>query len=160
MNISHVARVRLLYKTILRLHRGKEAPIRNWFKSIEWSRLIHFIRAEIGLPAELQPLGNEYVRDEFQRHKKCNEAEANLFMVEWTNYAVQLSQQLGLGIKGKPADAVGQYLQVEDLDKFTESQIIQLYELMRAATQAEHDANVAKAEASTDTEPKNPNKKS
>lgn len=74
-------------------------------------------------------------------------------MIEWTNYAVQLSQQLGLGIKGKPAETIGNHLNVEDLDKFTESQIIQLYELMKAATKAEQDANAAVA----DIEPKTTN---
>lgn len=38
---SHVSKVRILYKTILRLHRG--------------------------LPTDLQPLGNNYARDEFRR---------------------------------------------------------------------------------------------
>lgn len=116
------------------------------------------IRADIGLPVELQPLGTEYVRDEFKRHKKCNETEANLFMVEWTNYAVQLSQQLGLGFKGKPADTVGKHLEVEDLDKFSENQVVQLYELMKAATKAEHDANADSEKTNEVTQPKNSNK--
>jgi len=55
---THVQRVRILYKTILRLHRG--------------------------LPAQIQPLGNNYVRDEFKRHKKCAESEAIIFLREWT----------------------------------------------------------------------------
>lgn len=55
---GHVPRVRLLYKTILRLHRG--------------------------LPPELQALGTTYTRDEFRRHKNCNEAEAAVFMSAWT----------------------------------------------------------------------------
>ena len=55
--LSHVQRVRMLYKTILRLHRG--------------------------LPAEIQSIGTSYVRDEFRRHKKCNEAESAIFLNEW-----------------------------------------------------------------------------
>lgn len=55
-------------------------------------------------------------------------------MVEWTNYAVQLSQQLGLGVRGKPKTEIGANLKVDDLDKFKEDQIVQLYELMKAAT--------------------------
>lgn len=57
-SLSHVQRVRMLYKTILRLHRG--------------------------LPTEMQSLGTNYVRDEFRRHKKCNETETNIFLNEWT----------------------------------------------------------------------------
>lgn len=57
-SLNHVQRVRLLYKTILRLHRG--------------------------LPNELQELGQTYVRDEFRRHKNCNPKEARTFMLEWS----------------------------------------------------------------------------
>jgi len=69
---THVQRVRILYKTILRLHRG--------------------------LPAEIQPLGNNYVRDEFRRHKKCVESEAIIFLHEWTvskNYGRSSSKIVG-----------------------------------------------------------------
>lgn len=85
------------------------------------------------MPPELQVLGNGYVRDEFKRHKKCNENEANLFMIEWTNYAVDLSQQMGLGVRGKPQQKIGKHLVEDDLSKFKEDQIVQLYELMKAA---------------------------
>lgn len=58
MNVTpHVKRVKFLYKTILKLHRG--------------------------LPVDIQPLGNNYVRDEFRRHKNCNPAEVQVFMTEW-----------------------------------------------------------------------------
>ena len=58
MDLSHVQRVRMLYKTVLKLNRG--------------------------LPVELQVMGNSYVREEFKRHKNCNIAEAQVFLVEWT----------------------------------------------------------------------------
>lgn len=82
----------------------------------------------------MQALGNSYVRDEFKRHKDCNDSEAKVFMVEWTNYAIQMSQQLGLGVHGKPKGEIGAHLKVEDLEKFKEDQIVQLYELLKAAT--------------------------
>lgn len=88
----------------------------------------------VGLPAEIQPLGNSYAKDEFKRHKTCNPAEAQVFLIEWTNYAVQLSHQLGLGIKGRPKEKVGEYLPVNKLDDLREEQVVQLYELMKAAT--------------------------
>lgn len=100
--------------------------------------MIYFVLA---LPAELQVLGNNYVRDEFKRHKKCNESEANIFMVEWTNYAVKLSQQMGLGVHGKPKADIGEHLRVEDLDKFKEDQIVQLYELMKAAREDDDESS-------------------
>lgn len=49
MCVSHMSRVKVLYKSILRLHRG--------------------------LPAEIQELGNSYVRDEFKRHKNLRVKE-------------------------------------------------------------------------------------
>lgn len=82
----------------------------------------------------MQPLGNSYAKEEFKRHKTCNSAEAQVFLNEWTNYAVQLSHQLGLGLKGKPQEKVGEYLPVNKLDDFREEQVVQLYELMKAAT--------------------------
>lgn len=70
--------------------------------------------------------------------------------VEWTNYAVQLSQQLGLGVRGRPKGYVGEHLDVADLDKFADDQIVQLYELMKATTeQSTDDADAATDSKST-----------
>lgn len=55
---SHTQRVRILYKTILKLHRG--------------------------LPKEVQLLGTNYVKSEFKRHKKCTPQQSAIFMNEWT----------------------------------------------------------------------------
>jgi len=56
--LTHTSRVRALYKALLRLHRG--------------------------MPLELQAVGDQYVKDEFKRHKNVNEKEAQIFMSEWT----------------------------------------------------------------------------
>ncbi|KAJ1519703.1 hypothetical protein ONE63_004964 [Megalurothrips usitatus] len=104
---GHVQRVKLLYKTILKLHRG--------------------------LPAELQAIGNSYTRDEFKRHKKCNTDEAAVFMNEWTKYAIDLSEQLGL--RGpKTGRDIGEHLDESALEQLRDEQIAQLYELHLAAT--------------------------
>ena len=55
--LTHVQRVRKLYKLVLRLHRG--------------------------LPKEIKELGDVYVKDEFKRHKSCSAPEANVFLNEW-----------------------------------------------------------------------------
>ncbi|KAB0804793.1 hypothetical protein PPYR_01763 [Photinus pyralis] len=105
--INHSRSVKKLYKTILKLNRG--------------------------LPPELCMLGNEYVRDEFKKHKKCNPEEANIFIDEWTVYAITVAEQLGL--RGpKTARKLGMNLQDEDLDQFRYEQIQQLYNLKIAAT--------------------------
>lgn len=64
---------------------------------------------------------------------KCNQAEAAVFLTEWTNYAVQLSKQLGLGLKGRPSPHLGVDLGQTDLEHLRDEQIVQLYELMKAA---------------------------
>lgn len=52
-----VIRVRTLYKRILVLHRF--------------------------LPIELRVLGDQYVKDEFKRHKSAHVDQAQLFLDEW-----------------------------------------------------------------------------
>ncbi|XP_058455514.1 succinate dehydrogenase assembly factor 3, mitochondrial [Malaya genurostris] len=107
MCIGHVQRVRILYKTILRLHRG--------------------------LPEELHSLGNLYVKDEFRRHKTCSTEEASLFMHEWTDYAITLANQLGIKGKPNPLQSIGGNIDLPKLDDFRDEQIAQLHELLLAA---------------------------
>lgn len=54
---AHVQKVRALYKRILVLHRF--------------------------LPIDLAALGNQYVKDEFRRHKGASAEEVKSFMTEW-----------------------------------------------------------------------------
>ncbi|NP_001156281.1 protein ACN9 homolog, mitochondrial [Acyrthosiphon pisum] len=106
--LNHVQRVRLLYKTILRLHRG--------------------------LPNELQELGQAYVRDEFRRHKNCNPKETQIFMLEWSKYTLTLSEQLLKNAKSNIG--FGKNIDKDDgvLDSFTDDQILQLYNLFKETT--------------------------
>lgn len=60
-------------------------------------------------------------------------------MTEWTNYAVQLSQQLGLGFRGKPQEKIGVELGEQEMNALRDEQVVQLYELMKAAKRAEDD---------------------
>ncbi|XP_052576763.1 succinate dehydrogenase assembly factor 3, mitochondrial isoform X1 [Peromyscus californicus insignis] len=57
MPARHVSRVRCLYKRILQLHRA--------------------------LPPDLKALGDQYVKDEFRRHKTVGSGEAQRFLQEW-----------------------------------------------------------------------------
>ncbi|CAO1421618.1 unnamed protein product [Diamesa serratosioi] len=104
--MSHVLKVRILYKSILRLHRG--------------------------MPPALQELGTNYTRDEFKRHKnlKVDAPETHIFMMEWTDYALNLAKQLIL--KGS-APELGKSLDETQLDVFRDEQINQLHELLLAA---------------------------
>lgn len=105
-NLSHVQKVRLLYKSCLKLHRG--------------------------LPVHLKAIGDTYVRDEFKRHMKADQQQVQLFMEAWAKYAIDLSKQLGL--KGvRTSVKVGTPLSEEELDKFSDEQLSQLYELYSEA---------------------------
>ncbi|XP_058381947.1 succinate dehydrogenase assembly factor 3, mitochondrial isoform X2 [Diceros bicornis minor] len=57
MPARHVSRVRTLYRRILLLHRA--------------------------LPPDLKALGDQYVKDEFRRHKTVGSDEAQRFLQEW-----------------------------------------------------------------------------
>ncbi|XP_030645413.1 succinate dehydrogenase assembly factor 3, mitochondrial [Chanos chanos] len=108
-NPAHVSKVRSLYKRILILHRF--------------------------LPIDLRALGDQYVKDEFRRHKAASEAEGKCFMKEWENYKDTLQTQVleSLGDKTKKAD-FGSVLPEEKLKHFQDEQIGQLYELMLEST--------------------------
>ena len=67
-NLTHVQKVRLLYKSCLKLHRG--------------------------LPLHLKAIGDTYVRDEFRRHVKADQQQVQLFMEAW---AVSLDKNILLG---------------------------------------------------------------
>ena len=56
-NLTHVQKVRLLYKSCLKLHRG--------------------------LPLHLKAIGDPYVKDEFRRHIKADQQQVQLFMEAW-----------------------------------------------------------------------------
>jgi len=104
--MSHVQKVRLLYKTCLKLHRG--------------------------LPIHLKAIGDTYVKDEFRRHKKADVAQTQIFMEAWAKYAITITKQMGL--KGPhTAKKLGEDLNVGELDNFSEEQLAQLYELYNEA---------------------------
>ncbi|KZR98715.1 Succinate dehydrogenase assembly factor 3, mitochondrial [Daphnia magna] len=106
-SFTHVQRVRLLYKTILRIHRG--------------------------LPLEIKAIGDQYVKDEFKRHRKCQPHEINPFMTGWVDYAVTLSKQLSVSQLKKKSPILGRHLTQEELETFKDDQVYQLHELMQEA---------------------------
>ena len=118
-SLSHVQKVRLLYKSCLKLHRG--------------------------LPIHLKAIGDSYVRDEFKRHKKAEAEQVKTFMEAWATYAIDLSKQMTARSLTK-ADKIGAPLKVDDLDNFSDEQLAQLYELYSEAKKpidAENDPHLA-----------------
>jgi len=104
---NHRLLVSTLYKRIFRLHRG--------------------------LPADFRLLGDSYCRDEFKRHKGCTKEESDVFLGEWTSYAITLAKQLS---KRTAFQSFGIDLQEGQLDDFKEEQIVQLYELFQETSKA------------------------
>ncbi|XP_071156236.1 succinate dehydrogenase assembly factor 3, mitochondrial-like [Mytilus galloprovincialis] len=101
-NISQVSRVRALYKAILRIHRG--------------------------LPLQMKAMGDQYVKDEFKRHKDAPPLETGIFMDEWTKYYLTIGKQLAAR---KKVQTIGVDLSPELLDCFQNDQVAQLYELFK-----------------------------
>lgn len=108
---AHVSQVRTIYKRILVLHRF--------------------------LPIDLRALGDQYVKDEFRRHKSASPEEVRSFMKEWENYKNTMQTQiLESAEKGLSSAKFGAILPDEKLKDFQEEQIGQLYELMLESTKS------------------------
>jgi len=109
--MTQVARVRALYKALLKLHRG--------------------------LPLQMQALGDQYVKAEFRLHKNAGPPETEQFMQEWTKYYVTLAKQLN---KKQKNINVGQAISAEMMDVLSPEQVGQLHELFKATTKVEDEA--------------------
>ncbi|XP_061111846.1 succinate dehydrogenase assembly factor 3, mitochondrial [Conger conger] len=107
-NPAHVSKVRALYKRILQLHRF--------------------------LPVDLRALGDQYVKDEFRRHKSAKPGEVTSFMIEWEGYRDTLQTQVLETASRGGAGVYGTVLSEEKLKQFQDEQFSQLYELMLEST--------------------------
>ncbi|XP_030003905.1 succinate dehydrogenase assembly factor 3, mitochondrial [Sphaeramia orbicularis] len=114
---AHVSHVRSLYKRILVLHRF--------------------------LPIDLRALGDQYVKDEFRRHKSAAAEEVKSFMEEWENYKDTLQTQILEAATGQ-AKLVkfGVDLSEKKLNDFQDDQIGQLYELMLESSKPNRQFNI------------------
>jgi len=106
--LTHVQKVRILYKSCLKLHRG--------------------------LPHHLKTIGDVYVKDEFKRHKTADATQTKIFLEAWAKYAITLTKQLG--VKGHHmSQPIGQNLSEDDLNYLSDEQIVQLHELYKESKQ-------------------------
>lgn len=104
-----------LYRRILRLHRR--------------------------LPPAIRSLGDDYVRSEFRRHRSITDDRYLLpFFAEWTRYADLLNAQQqqqrptaapDTSNNPPPEPVFGHQLTIQDLNRFNDEQIGQLYELRK-----------------------------
>lgn len=111
----HVARVKALYRKILQLHRR--------------------------LPLEMKTLGDQYVKEEFRRHKSVDRKEAQCFLQEWESYATVLGQQTNTA-NSNSGPHFGSHIPDEKLNALRDEQIGQLLELMQEATKPKRQFNV------------------
>ncbi|KAM5255799.1 succinate dehydrogenase assembly factor 3, mitochondrial [Ctenodactylus gundi] len=115
-----VSRVRSLYRRILQLHRA--------------------------LPPDLKALGDQYVKDEFKRHKTVGSEEAKRFLQEWEAYAAILWQQASENRQNTTEKACfGTSLSEDKLNDFRDEQIGQLQELMQEATKPNRQFNITES---------------
>ncbi|XP_020640888.1 succinate dehydrogenase assembly factor 3, mitochondrial [Pogona vitticeps] len=113
----HISRVRILYRRILQLHRA--------------------------LPLELKALGDQYVKDEFRRHKTVGPEEAQYFLQEWENYAETLYQQVSQNTQTSTSQpSFGSHLPEDKLNALRDEQVGQLRELMDEATKPKRQFNI------------------
>ncbi|XP_008564758.1 PREDICTED: protein ACN9 homolog, mitochondrial [Galeopterus variegatus] len=120
MPAQHVSRVRNLYRRLLQLHRA--------------------------LPPDLKALGDQYVKDEFRRHKTVGSDEAQRFLQEWEMYAAVLWQQTVKNRQNSNEKACfGTSLSEEKLNDFRDEQIGQLQELMQEATKPNRQFNITES---------------
>ncbi|CAI5713204.1 unnamed protein product [Hyaloperonospora brassicae] len=97
--MTHRANVLALYKHILALHRRQLKP-------------------------HMRVLGDQYVRDEFKRHKSADPKFVPLFLREWEQYAAVMDQK---------KDCYGQELSVADQQLLDNEQKMKLRALQDAA---------------------------
>jgi hypothetical protein len=81
------------------------------------------LRSHRKLPAEMRILGDSYVKAEFRAHRKVeNPVHIIGFLTEWQLYAQKLEGD----------EWVGEKMEKGKVEKMSDQQIGQLYELMRA----------------------------
>ncbi|KAL9527994.1 Succinate dehydrogenase assembly factor [Sphaerulina musiva] len=84
------------------------------------------------LPQEMRVLGDEYVKAEFRAHQKIdNPIHIVAFLSEWQSYAQQVE---GENWRGEKMDR-------GKIDKMSDEQLAQMYELMQAIRKQELEDN-------------------
>ncbi|PSK53939.1 hypothetical protein B9Z65_7745 [Elsinoe australis] len=84
------------------------------------------------LPVEMRVLGDDYVKSEFRNHQKIdNPVHIIGFLTEWQTYVQQIEAESWRGEK----------IDSQKMDKMSDQQIAQMYELMQAIREKELQEN-------------------
>ena len=90
------------------------------------------------LPTEMRVLGDQYVKAEFRAHQKIdNPVHIVGFLTEWQSYTQMIE---GDAWKGEKMDRA-------KVEKMSDEQVAQMYELMLAIREEEVEGNEAEVEA-------------
>lgn len=93
----------------------------------------NILRIHRKMPVELRQIGDPYVKSEFKLHKTTeNPMHIVGFLSEWQKYAQDLSAQSGAGWQGAKIDKT-------KIDKMSDEQLTQLYDLMNATKEINED---------------------
>ncbi|PQE10111.1 ACN9 family protein [Rutstroemia sp. NJR-2017a BVV2] len=122
---------RLLYATTSAAGAGKgfkPAPLALLPPIPLYRRLFRAHRKH--LPNEMRILGDQYIKSEFRAHRNVeNPVHIIGFLTEWQMYAQKLEGESWIGEK----------MDKEKIDKMSDQQLGQLYELMQAIRKRELD---------------------
>ncbi|SJX62562.1 related to ACN9-protein of gluconeogenesis in mitochondrial intermembrane space [Sporisorium reilianum f. sp. reilianum] len=98
------------------------------------------MRAHRKLDADMRAVGDNYVKDEFRRHRAIdNPLQIIGFLSSWKMYLDQLEVH-----QGAPGGFRGQRLDAGLLEKMSDEQIYQIHELMTATQEAYSDKALAR----------------
>ncbi len=90
------------------------------------------LRAHRKLDADMRAVGDNYIKDEFRRHRSIdNPLQIVGFLSSWKMYLDQLEVQ-----QGQPGGFRGQRLDPQLLEKMSDEQIYQIHDLMTAPQEA------------------------
>ncbi|RIB25255.1 hypothetical protein C2G38_2067878 [Gigaspora rosea] len=87
------------------------------------------LRVHRKLPPSLRLLGDDYVKSEFKRHKDItNPIHIVGFLNEWQSYLEEIKKQTSILVSSEEIK-FGKKIKLENLEKFSDQQLGQLYEL-------------------------------
>jgi hypothetical protein len=131
-----------LLATPTRITRGsKPEPMALLPPILLYRRLLRAHRKH--LPAEMRVLGDQYVKSEFKAHQKIdNPVHIVGFLTEWQSYTQMIE---GDAWKGEKMDRA-------KVEKMSDEQIAQMYELMQSIRETEVEDNEAEVAARREAE--------
>ncbi|CAG8661307.1 11660_t:CDS:1 [Dentiscutata erythropus] len=87
------------------------------------------LRVHRELPPSLRSLGDDYVKSEFKRHKDItNPIHIVGFLSEWQSYLEEIKKQTSI-LASNEEIKFGKKIELGNLEKFSDQQLGQLYEL-------------------------------